>query len=262
MVTAYERHGFVSSEGSHPATTRQYVIEGTADETVAKAALILQSPATYGALVRKSYSVELQGVDWWHGSVEYGERDRLDTGESEYQFDTGGGTQHIMTDLARTRYGPNGVNDAPDSHGLIGGSKDGPEGVDIAMPVYKWTETHMLPIAVVTTAYRLVLAGLTGRINDAVFRDMAVGTVLFEGASGSQRGEEDWQIQYRFAFSPDVTDLAIDDITVATKPGWSYLWIRYNEIVDGTTNDKTFEPLAAYVSKVYRDGDFTLMGIG
>ena len=63
------------------------------------------------------------------------------------------------------------------------------EGVDIAIPVYNFSETHYKSAASVSTSYRLALFRVTGTVNSSSFRGFAAGEVLFLGASGSRRGE-------------------------------------------------------------------------
>ena len=148
-----------------------------------------------------------------------------------FSFDTGGVTAHITQSLATiSRYAPSGT--APDCQGAIGVTSDSVEGTDITVPVYNFTETHYLPIATVTGAYKAALFQLTGKVNNAPFKGFATGEVLFLGASGSQRGADDWEITYRFAASPNVTGLAVGPITGINKKGWEYLWVRYADAED------------------------------
>jgi hypothetical protein len=86
--------------------------------------------------------------------------------------------------------------------------------------------------------------------------------VLFLGASGAKRGEEDWEITFRFAASPNMTGLQIGDITGINKKGWEYLWVRYADDEDANAKVLIKKPIAAYVEKVYEDGDFSGLGIG
>ena len=142
----------------------------------------------------------------------------------------------------------------------LGVTKDSVDGTDITVPVYNFTETHHIPVANVTNAYKTALFLLTGRTNNATFRGFAAGEVLFLGASGSQRGFEDWEITFRFAASPNVTGLSVGDITGIAKEGWQYLWVKYAD----TESDGAIvkQPVAVYVEKVYESGDYSALGIG
>lgn len=68
--------------------------------------------------------------------------------------------------------------------------------------------------------------GHTGGVNVAPFRNFAAGEVLFIGA---KRGKDDWEITFRFAALPNVTNLTIGPITEKSKRGWELLWDRYVE---------------------------------
>jgi len=86
--------------------------------------------------------------------------------------------------------------------------------------------------------------------------------VLFLGASGSKRSSEDWEITYRFASQPNRTGIVVGDITGISKKGWEYMWVRYRDTEDGSAKALVKRPVAAYVEQVYRDGDFSQLGIG
>lgn len=135
------------------------------------------------------------------------------------------------------------------------------EGVDITAPVYNFSETHYIDDALVTDAYKGTLFLLTGKTNQAAFRNFAVGEVLFLGASGTKRGKDDWEITFKFAASPNVTNLQIGSITVASKRGWELLWVRYTDVEDLTARMLVKQPVAAYVEQVYEEGDFSGLGI-
>jgi hypothetical protein len=115
---------------------------------------------------------------------------------------------------------------APNFKGAIGVTADSVEGVDITVPVYHFAETHYLADAVVTLAYKLTLFALTGRVNNSAFKGFAAGECLFLGAAGTKRGSGDWEVGYRFAFSPNVTGLTVGDITGINKKD-SHLCVRY-----------------------------------
>jgi len=118
---------------------------------------------------------------------------------------------------------------------------------------------HSIPDADVNKA---AYFALTGKVNNASWKGFAAGEVLFLGVSGSKRGEDDWEITFRFAASPNRTNIQIGNITVASKKGWEYLWVRYADVEDGGSNTLVKQPVAVYVEKVYEEGDFSALGIG
>ena len=247
-----------------------YVLRGVADENSARILAGSSTPSTYGDLVRKSISLEPVHVDTanlgaciWEVTVQYGVKDEPETGDpAVFSFDTGGGTQHITQSLGTIgSYAASGT--APDFKGAVGVTHDNVEGVDITVPVYSFSETHYLPDSQVTPAYKGTLFYLTGKVNNASFRGLAAGECLFLGASGSQRGAgEDWEITFKFAGSPNRTGITVGPITGIAKKGWEYLWVRYADAEDAASNTLVKQPVAAYVEKVYEDGNFGSLGIG
>ena len=240
-----------------PSVDLQFMVLGTELDAEVRATVESTIPAIYANLVFQNYHIAHQGGGVWEVSVRYGKLEPKETGQSSYSFDTGGGNQKITQSLETVAsYG----DDPPDFQGAVGVSTDSVEGTDITVPVFNFTETHYVPVALLTGAYKVVLFYLTGRVNHAPFKGFARGEVLFLGASGSQRGTEDWEIAFKFAASPNATDLKVGDITGIEKKGWEYLWVRYADAEDEETLIK--QPVAAYVERVYEYGNFALLGIG
>ena len=251
-----------------------YTITGTADEATAIASLKATAPTVLHNMKRQPVTVEPVHVDTtnpdkciWTGTVNYAPfeyQEPPETGDSSFAFDTGGGTQHITQSLGTVgSYAASGT--APNFRGAVGVTHDNVEGVDITVPVYNFSETHYLSAAQVTTAYKGTLFQLTGKVNNGSFRGLAAGECLFLGASGSRRGtgpDDDWEITFRFAGSPNRTGIAVGPISGISKKGWEYLWVRYADAEDTGSNTLVKQPIAAYVEKVYEDGNFAALGIG
>ncbi len=250
-----------------------YTIHGTADESAAMADLQTTAPTIFQGLPRQSTRVEPLHVDTgnpagsvWTGTARFSKVDPPppppETGDSSFSFDTGGGTQHITQALSTINsYAPAGQT-APDFKGAISVTQDNVEGVDITVPVYNFSETHYIDDATVTIGYRGTLFSLTGKVNDADFKGLNAGECLFLGAAGSKRGEDDWEITFRFAGLPNVTGLMVGDIGPISKKGWEYLWVRYEDQEDAAANSLVKRPVSAYVEQVYRLGSFGALGIG
>ena len=254
--------------GKSPSVELRYWIKGTDDDLAARGALEAAAPTGYDGLVRQDVQIEPQGHELWDGTVRFVAPSfgGPQTGESVFSFDTGGGMRHVTQSLQTiTRKAPPGQT-APDFKGAIGVTDTGVEGVDIVVPVYHFSETHYKPDSQVTQAYKLTLFGLTGKVNNGSFRGFAAGEVLFLGASGSKRvapdGAQDWEITFRFAASPNAAGLSVGDIAGISKTGWEYLWVQYRDHEDTAAHSIVKRPVAAYVERVYDDGDFSLLGIG
>ncbi len=244
----------------NPSVELLYVVDGTEDDAAVRALVEATIPAIYAGLVFQNYHISHQGSGLWEVSVRYGKKEPKEPGESSFSFDTGGGTTHITQSLQTvSRYAPPGQT-SPDFKGAIGVNNDSVEGTDITIPVYNFKETHYISVALVTPAYKATLFYLTGKVNAFPFKGFAPGEVLFMGASGSQRGQEDWEITFSFAASPNATGLTVGDIIGIDKKGWEYLWVRYQDSEDADVLVK--QPAAVYVEQVYPYGDFSLLGIG
>jgi len=246
------------------STELHYIVTGTDDELAAITTVRAAAPETHNDLVRGEITVEPTGPTTWEAVVQYigADTQEPEVGESSYSFDTGGGSQHITQCLSHiASYAPAGKT-APDFKGAIGATADSVEGVDITVPVYAFSETHILANSAVTNTYKGKLAALTGKTNNATFKGFALGEALFLGASGSKRGKGDWEISFRFAASPNKTGLTVGDITGIAKKGWEYLWVRYEDSVDATAKALVKKPLAVYIEKVYDEGNFADLAIG
>lgn len=259
---------FESRETGKRSSEWSYTIEGTADQVAAAQALTNEAEGQFGDWAIDDCSVEPVFVDeddpancTWRGTVrfvppEFVSDDPMEAGQSSYNFDTGGGSRHIthIRNPAHhvATYGAN----APDPKGGIGVTADGIEGVDLRVPVFTFSETHIIPAATVTEQYKAILYALTATTNNVVFRGKAIGECLFEGAAGSQRGDEDWEILFRFAASLNMSDIQIGDITGIKKKGWEYLWVRSEARVDPVAKVMIMTPIGVYVERLYDPGNF------
>ena len=246
--------------GDDSTVELRYVICGTDDDATANNALLANSPTVYGGLIRQTAHTERIAEDTWEGTVRYGEAPTA--GDSSFSFDTGGGSQHLTQSLGTIGSYAAPGRTAPNFRGAIGVTPDAVEGIDVTVPVYHFSETHVVPNAAVTGGYKAGLFFLTGRVNGASFKGFAAGEVLFLGASGSKRGADDWEISFKFAASPNATGLSVGDITGITKAGWDYLWVRYEDAEDPAAKALVKRPVAAYVERVYPWGNFSSLGIG
>lgn len=246
-----------------------YSCLGYADEAAAETALLAAAPTTHLGLLRKSWTVDEQGSTNWEGTVTYSKAGELtqntqpETGYSEYSFDLTGGTQHIQHGLS-TAGGFTNLATMPDFGGAIGVSRNGNsvnvDGCDVVVPSFEYSETHYVDAADIDAAYIQTLKGLTGSVNNGTFKGFSTGEVLFLGARGSQRGNDDWRVDYLFRISANVTGRTIGDITAIAKAGHDYLWVLHEEVEGGDMIQKY--PVAVYVEKVYPDGNFAGLGIG
>jgi hypothetical protein len=268
---------------------KSYKVFGTSDDTALHAEInsqittygqYWQYPGVEGMQLRaEQYSVSYLGDDAWQVTIRYeknGAEDGTEPLKRARSFDTTGGTQHITqspSDPPGTvgREGGAGTNQrrypATSAYmsGAIGVDGNGVNGVDVVTPQLQWQETYDVPNTYVTSSWIRGVAAVTGTTNNASFRGFEAGEVLFMGCSGSQewddqKGRGPWSLSFRFVASKNVTEQTIGDITGIVKNGHEYLWVLYEESVDSSVLLK--KPKAVYVNKVYKESDFSALGIG
>lgn len=248
----------------------QYIIKGTADADTALATLQSTAPSSYTVgsdqYDRQTVSIEPESEDLWNGTASYGSEEATGggtgaIGDSSYSFDTGGG-QQLITQTAPGTYTPysaTGSSGAPDFKGAINFDGQNVNGVDIIIPQYQWTETHIKGTDSISSSYKQSVAALTGKVNGSAFKDFSAGEVLFLGASGTRTGTEKWSITYKFAYSPNQTGIVVGDITDIDKGGWQYLWVLWK---DKSGDDQIVKvPKAVYVHDIYQSGDFSVLAL-
>ncbi len=239
--------------GRDPTATLIFSLWRSENESRIAAKLEDTAPALFDGLDADSYTLDPQGGGVWLANVNYKVRN-----QSSESFDTTGGTVHVTQSFGTNRFGTL----APDFQGAIGVSDDKVDGVDITIPAYKFSETHLIPRAFVGTSYKNTLFQLTGKVNNATFKNFAAGEVLFLGSTGQRRGREDFEITYNFAASPNIASIVFtSSITVLDKEGWDYMWLYYDDQVDGVAHRIVRRPRAAYVERVYERADFGLLGL-
>lgn len=248
--------------------TIPYAIFGAADEAAAATAALANIPTTFSSLPRQSISsLEQINETTWQVIAMFAQPDSSggsDTAtlENTYTFEIGGGTQNVKQGLAATvKYAASGTAAAMEGINFDG---ENVNGVDIITTQYRWSETYWFAPAAVTTTYKTNISSVVGTVNDDTFRGFAAGEVLFLGASGTKQGNGYWQITFKFARERNVTGLTIGAITGIAKTGWQYLWVRYEDDVDGTGANKSLvkKAKAVYVETVYMSWDFDYLAIG
>jgi len=269
--------------GSRPVTVGRsssaelkYQAVGSSDDAEIYDAVAAAAPASYRNWPIASINLEPDGAaDIWKASVRYQpaggqKKEPSAIGEVTISFDTTGGTQHITQSLSTiSRTGPVG-DTAPDYKGAIGVTSEAVEGCDVTVPVFNFTVTKVFAAGSLPNPGTIF--ALTGSVNAAPFSvtdsktgltiTLAAGECLFMGGrAGGQRGDGGVEFSYSFAGSPNKTDIAIGNITVPSKKGWEYLWVRYRDVKDDAAKMLVKRPFAAYVEKVYPDGAFAGLGL-
>lgn len=263
-IIVYE--GFPSREllsgGDSPSEGLNWIVLGTADETVVDASVRAAAPAVLNGLLLQTVASKEIAPATWECQVKYGVLKPPKANEFKFSFDTSGGKQKITQAKQHIASYPSGT--AGDHKGAIGVGPHGVEGCEIVVPRFSWTETWNLPIVDYGWPYSQVLKAITGRVNASAFRGFPAGQVLFHGGKGSASNKDPSLIEIAFTFeqSDDVTAVTIGDISGVSKAGWQYLWVHYQETDDQTAKKYVQRPDEVHVERVYDTANFALLGIG
>jgi hypothetical protein len=259
------QEGTEVSTGPNRSASLAYHVAGASTELDALAAVAGVAPVSFNGLPRTSRSAEPLTGSKYLVRVSYELNRPEDSSvavESSFEFNTGGGSETMY--VSRSTVGTYSVAGltAPSFSGGINVTDDGPQGVDRVVPVYQFSETHTIPAANVTGAYKAALFGLTGTVNNAAFKGFAAGEVLFLGARGTKNGSGDWEINFSFNALPNVANATFGPFTGVNKKGWEYLWFLFEEEEDATAKRVVRKPVAAYVERIYPESNFAGLGIG
>lgn len=263
MATAVEVEGRSGTVNNDRASAELvYKVYGTTNDATAQAAALSEAPATHRGLPLVGSTIDEILVGVFEVVVSYSSIDIPETGESEFSFEIGAGSQHITQSLETIAiYAPDGET-APDFKGAIGVTDDSVEGVDISVPVYRFSEKHIIAAASVTGAYKALLFEATATTNNASFKGFAAGEVLFQGASGTTRNQSEWEVTFNWAASKNETDLVVGDISGIAKKGWEYMWVRYREVKDDDAGRIVRRPSSVHIERVYKASNYALLGVG
>jgi hypothetical protein len=240
--------------------TLEYVVFGTDDQDEATALVDDTRPDVFqGGDYLRTERKPGPASDIWFFTVFYTTAPQRRTGDTLYTFQTGGSTVHIRTSLETiSRNGIPGTT--PPNYKQAINVRDGVvEGTDIVAPDFCFAETHYFAVGDISDEYIQIVRYLTGTVNDDTWKGFQKGEVLFMGASGSQRGIDDWEITYHFRVRDNTDEIVVGDIEAFSAEGWFYVWFRFDDVADGKMVQR---PTAAYVERVYDYGDFTLLDIG
>ena len=263
--------------------TRSWKVFGTSNDDIvhqeANAKILIseqfwEHPDPPGVKLRAEYyTISYLGDDAWQVVGTYERNGGDDDGDPlrrSRSFDTTGATQHITQAYpvgsgSTLDFEKRFPSTATNMSGAIGVDSNGVNGVDVVTPQFQWQETYEVPSTYVTGPYIVGVSTVTGTTNNASFRGFAAGEVLFLGCSGAQewdesKGDGPWSLSYRFIASKNVTNQTIGSISGISKKGHEYLWVRYEDSVD--SNQLLKKPKAVYVNSVYRESDFSALGIG
>jgi hypothetical protein len=256
--------------GTQTQERQECLVIGTTDKIQAELAILANS-AEFSlfqngqTLGRTQLECDAVSLGTWKGAVVWGAGDNKNSQTPVIQFDTDGGEQTIFQSIQTYgAYVPQGAK-LTNFNGAIGVTKDGVEGAKIIIPGFKWTEKHWLPMSLCNGPYLTRMASLAGKLNQNAFRGFGQGEVWYLGATGGGSIGQLWEVTHKFSASRDVQNLVIgvgaNQVTGINKPGWAYLWIRYQDQVDPTSKNLIKLPQQVNVEQTMPFADFSQLGI-
>lgn len=225
--------------------------------------------ATLTSLAGSSAVVTLDGYTYaaHAGNYLYVSGSNWKTGR--YLITAGAGATVTVAGLPATRAGVTGgiwviadgnaTGTATNLNQAIGVTRDGVEGTEVFYPKFEFTWSRQ--VFPVNLPYLRKLRGVVAKTNNAPWRGFARGEILYIGATGQSQPGNVWTVSHRFACAENLYAIPIaPNLVVPQKNAWDYIWCTYGYKPDGTG---TFSvPTSAYVEQVYREADFTLLGLG
>lgn len=274
-------HYTTPSESGGSTDERVYVVLGTSDEIAAANAALAIAPLFLNTvnpgevLIRTDATPAPIGPTAWEVAVKYvnesnkKSQEPPEPGTWHFNFDTTGGSHKITQALETVWKGERSMsNPAPDLQGAIGWDGKKVNGADVPVAKLEFSITAYYAPTAVTTTFMRNLARRTPRTNSDTFLGFDPGELLYVGSSGSgdiptRNGQrvKPIAITHKYWASENLTDLAVGEITVATKKGWDYLDVRYEMVEE---SGKLFPvPVHAFVHRIFEEMDFvTFFGFG
>lgn len=227
-------------------------------------------PGLFRGLIFDEISWEHQGAGTWYFTASYKDPDRadeeekLETGDYEFSFDTGGQKVTRKTSLGTKAYAKPGET-APNFKNAIGVTKDKSgtkvEGVEVGIPALSFSIRKRQPRSIITLEYIRLIKSLTYCKNAYSYLGFDPGELLFIGATGQQGTSSDPEVTYKFIASDNMNYLTAGDTTGIVKAGHDYLWVFFEEVDDETAEMTVKQPKAAYVEQVYYSRDLSDLNI-
>lgn len=208
-----------------------------------------------------------------------------EVGTAQYEFDvslenvtfkeskTAPEQYHRQGRIDAANFGPNPTEQQLDTLDLDLGNRinvnedNEAEGVETLVPVARFTVRYAASEGIIDGAYQRAVEDLVGKVNADTYLNRPPGSLLFQGASGSERNDGSWEITFSFLYKPNVSAQAGDPpivvgsgeyaVTIPDKDGWDYLWVR---TVKGTDANGQLirKPDYAFVHQVYDRANFSM----
>lgn len=207
-------------------------------------------------LVTISYSL----LDSQSGSAG-SESPTVTTWEFDYSIDT----QRVYRAISQQKFGSN----APDHKKFINVVNDNGRMIVEGADSYAIRRTYRLrksfPYTAFTTSYIDAIEGCVGKLNNATYKGVPAGELLFLGARGSIASTGESELSFEFQRSrPPTLPIEIGGITIPTGTtisGWDIVWQQSRAQVDASVNDLEAGAVGVYVAKHLESANFGVLNL-
>jgi hypothetical protein len=171
-------------------------------------------------------------------------------------------TELITQSLATTNRYP---STAPDFKGAINVTEDGPQGIEIPVPVITIRMQRQLPLATYSYEWIRNQYPFYLKWNSAEWLGFPAKTVQFYTSRTDVEGDR-IVINADLNYVPKITGQTIGDITGITKEGMDYQWLlraKYQATVPGSSPERKFEyskVVGVYCERYAETIDFATLG--
>lgn len=161
---------------------------------------------------------------------------------------------------------PAAVGNGPDYKQAIGVTRDSVTGTDIFAPKFEFSITRSYyPLRL---PFMRTIRSTCAKTNDRPWNGFATGEVIYLGATGQVAPGSVWRVTHKFAAGENLYAVPVSvnatsgkpELVIPYKGAWEYLWAVYGPQVEA--NQLIEVPKAAYVERVYRAANFTVLGVG
>lgn len=251
-----------------------YIVSGISPESAdpgssALAEVQKNAPAELdGAALSRISLVKSHGSGIYEVQAEYeqGVPDRAANrkiGDRFWSFDTTGGRETVFHGTLINSQAAAGTGVPPDPGTLINwngkhGERFHVTGTPKIVPAMRECCTAVFRNSDMTRSFRRNVMELTGCVNNKSFRSWEPGEVLFLGASSglpfrNANGTLIIEVTFRFAVRSNNIELEIGGVKLGAAEGWDVPWC----IVEPDVNGRTPVTRGAYLSSIYKKGDFS-----
>jgi len=175
-------------------------------------------------------------------------------------FDLGLSTETVFKPIGSQIVTGRDPEDPIPAIALIGDQGDGkpPTGVPLMVPEITFGGTRYVKQSAWSVVSANTVLRLIGKVNTTSFMGWDIGEVLCAGISGSRRGRDDIELQFRFRVRENVT-VETDGFPDIDKLGWQYLWPRHQLEYDGTSFVTTNTITHLVLANVFPTTSFTAL---